>query len=82
MIDEHAVVQEGEIMVARFAPALSSFAAVPSGVLVAAAAGMRQAMVSIMDIVQRAVSRLAFIHHGRFPISKLVMQLFALTNVR
>ncbi len=65
MIDEHAVVQEGGIMVTRFAPALSGFAAVPNGVLVAAAAGMRQDIVSAPGIVQRALSRLTLVCDGR-----------------
>ncbi len=52
-------------MVARFTPALSGFAAVPNGVLVAAVAGRWQGIVSALGLLQRAVSRIALVHDGR-----------------
>ncbi len=52
-------------IVARFAPALSGFVAIPNGVLAAAAAGMRQEIVSALGILQRALSRIALVRDGR-----------------
>ncbi len=52
-------------MVARFAPALSSLGGHLSIIQVAAAAGIRQEIVSARGMLQRAVSRLARVRDGR-----------------